>query len=546
MTKSGKQSSGAVAAVTAHVSSNPDLKGRTTGIKKVTLARSSLHDGLSHDSVEENSITRTRDPYIGCTVDGRYKLESVLGEGGMGVVYKCSHTIIGKQVAMKLLRADLARDQEVTERFLNEAKSASAIGNPHIIDISDFGQFPDGSTYFVMEYLDGEPLANLVEGGKLVPVERLLAITRQLAEGLSAAHRAGIVHRDLKPDNIFLVTRGQRKNFVKILDFGIAKVSKSADKLTQAGAVFGTPHYMSPEQAAGTTVDHRCDVYALGVIMYEMASGQLPFDADTFMGILTQHMYKSPPSLREVAKSEVALPPELEAIILKCLSKRAEERYQDMDSLIADLDLLSAGSAPAALAEMAARPDGIQLPENYYPGTSLLPVGPKVAASGFGRTRTQLLVGAGVAFFVLVLATVALVPRGASPEILELKNGLASKSAFAVKVTPPVAGEEPVFARQVLIVASPVEAHVFLGDKDLGSRGVIVEVKEGEKVSLEVRLKGYKSERLEVDGSEDKKVVVLEKTRRAGPAPKNGPKATSPNPPKTQPTVTDPTIVQPW
>ena len=218
----------------------------------------------------------------------------MLGEGGMGVVYKAQRKVFDRPAALKILRADLAKNSEVLDRFVTEARAASGIGNDHIVDVFDFGEVPDGSTYFAMEYLEGETLGARISRGR-VDVAAVVALGAQLAEGLAAAHAAQIIHRDLKPDNVFIIEKSGA-DFIKILDFGIAKVIGIDNKLTRAGAVFGTPHYMSPEQCRGSPVDHRTDIYSLGVILYEMSVGRVPFDAENPLTILSMHLNELPRS----------------------------------------------------------------------------------------------------------------------------------------------------------------------------------------------------------------------------------------------------------
>ncbi|MFO0568794.1 MAG: serine/threonine-protein kinase [Polyangiaceae bacterium] len=544
-------------AATAPPGSTPTPAAADAGpLKLVTVVANSMADV----EFETSQVTRVptererNDKYLGTTIDGRYKVERILGEGGMGVVYRCTHTIIGKKVAMKVLRADLARDKEVTERFLNEARSASAIGNPHIIDISDFGLLPDGSTYFVMEFLEGIPLTQVVEGGKPVPVPRLVHIARQLAEGLSAAHRAGIVHRDLKPDNIQLVARGGEKDFVKILDFGIAKVSTGTEgRLTRAGAVFGTPHYMSPEQAAGAPVDHRGDIYSYGVMLYELASGKVPFDADNFMGILTQHMYKAPVPIRALVPAPQEVPPGLEAIVLKCLSKRPEQRYQSMEEVLEDLQKLESGAIPAAVPEMMNRSGGFNVPADYFKTGVQAGMPAPMPASPFelgaGRSRFPMYAGiAGVMAAVgIVIGIFALGSNGkAQPE--GTSSATAQPSPTPTTKAPEPAPEPAKPAKkQVVIAIEPIDAHVFSGSDDLGASPVLIELGDGEKKTVELRRDGFKPKELTVDGSEAKLSVKLVRIPGARYIPPKKPDEKKPGgKPGGGKTGGDPTIVDPW
>ena len=277
------------------------------------------------------------DPLVGLAFD-KYKVISRIGEGGMGLVYEAEHTVIEKRVAMKILREDFSRRPEVVERFRQEAKSASRIGHENIVDISDFGTTPHGSSYFVMEYLEGEDLANVLAREGTLPTDRIAHVLLQCCRALGAAHDKGIVHRDIKPENIFLVSRGNRRDFVKIVDFGIAKMSDietegaPGRKLTKTGMIFGTPEYMSPEQAAGKALDHRVDIYALGVILFEGLTGRVPFVGDSFMGILTQHMFEEAPPLRDV-NPRVSTSAEMEMVVYKALAKDPDQRYQTMKEL---------------------------------------------------------------------------------------------------------------------------------------------------------------------------------------------------------------------
>ncbi|OQB14108.1 MAG: Serine/threonine-protein kinase StkP [Deltaproteobacteria bacterium ADurb.Bin207] len=502
------------------------------------------------------------DPYIGSTFDGRYKVESILGEGGMGVVYRGRHKVIDKAVAIKVLRVDLARDAEVSERFLREARATSAIDNPHIIDISDFGTLPDGSTYFVMEYLDGKPLTSVFDDeGHPVPITRLIHIAKQIAVGLGAAHDRQIVHRDLKPDNVFLIRHGDEKDFVKILDFGIAKTASETAKLTRHGSVFGTPHYMSPEQAAGAAVDHRTDIYSLGVIMYEMASGRLPFDADNFMGILTQHLYQAPVPIRALVPPQ-DIPAGLEAIILKCLSKKLQLRYQSMQELIADIDKLSEGQAPGAIDEMTSRSGGFNVPADFF--KSAMPVAVPATPAHLQKKRPWLLM-AGIASLVVATAAVLGVvllhdDKGAALSTPVVASDQLPVTPPSTSTTPsPIVSAAPTTRFiDVMIVSNAPNAEILLGDKRLGEAPNLVPVPEGQTVQVTVRAAGYASQTVELDGSEKRRNIVLRAQSLGRSAPKSTettdrtphrpPPASTPSPPnpKTPPTMGTGEIINPW
>lgn len=282
-------------------------------------------------------------PLLGTLVAERYLVEEYLGEGGMGMVYLARHVTLEKQVALKVLHGEFSRKPDLVERFLQEAKSASRIRNPHIIDITDFGVAEQGFVFFAMEFLEGRDLHALLhqttdEGG-LLPWRRTRRIFLQVCSALSAAHEKGVIHRDLKPENIFLVDNAEQKDYVKLLDFGIAKMQAldgepdGERKLTKTGMIFGTPEYMAPEQAKGEQPDHRVDVYAMGCLLYQMVTGAVPFSGDSFMAVLAKHMASPVPAIDEEALSKSGAPPAIVDVIMKALAKDRGHRYSDMAEL---------------------------------------------------------------------------------------------------------------------------------------------------------------------------------------------------------------------
>jgi eukaryotic-like serine/threonine-protein kinase len=283
------------------------------------------------------------DPLLGTVVDGRYRVARVLGEGGAGTVYEVVHETLGRSYAMKVLRRDVATDAALAARFIQEARTTASLKHPHVVAITDFGNLPDKTPYYVMEHLQGETLAQAVKSAGRLPTARAVRIILQVASALSAAHEAGIIHRDLKPENLFLV-RGHGRDSgdpdeVRVVDFGAAKIA-GARRITKTGIVFGTPHFMAPEQASGQPVDHRADIYALGVIMYQLLAGRLPFEADTLMGVLTQHMFADPVRFADDAaeSDEAKLLVALEHVTMRAMAKKPEHRFQTMAALGAEVE----------------------------------------------------------------------------------------------------------------------------------------------------------------------------------------------------------------
>jgi serine/threonine-protein kinase len=532
------------------------------------------------------------DLLIGQTI-GNYLVTQKLGEGGMGSVYLAEHPSIGKKVALKVLHSEFSTNQEVAARFFHEAKAVNDIGHPNIVDIVDFGILQSAGgreqlVYFIMEYLAGMTLSHLIRAEAPLPPERALTIALQVADALSASHKCGIVHRDLKPDNIILLQRGRERDFVKLLDFGIAKLTGGnamGSHRTRTGIVMGTPAYMSPEQCEGRdSLDLRTDVYALGIVMYEMLTGRVPFLGEGYGEILVQHLTQRP-----IPPSQFRmLPPHVEVVVMKALEKRPDMRYPTMEEFMRamtdSVGYVEAHGGVGGFLQRQLMPSSAPLPSmrltpapmTPLPGTLIAPhlstPVPTTLSSAAGQART----GAGqlppprskVGYIVAGLAVVAAAVIGIVVAVTKDKAVVASAGSdasvdsaqIAMITTPPIdaavavvtpdapavgsagvatgsntgsgatgsnAAPDSDATSEIDVISAPPGAKIFVNGLDTGKvtpDTLSFPKNEAKKISIALRLRGYSTFTFKaVDATESsQQKVELVKQKSSTPGPGSG------------------------
>ena len=488
-------------------------------------------------------------PELGDVIDGKYRLVHLLGQGGMGSVYEAEHIQIAKKIAVKFLKTELLQEAEYTQRFIREARAASATGHKSIVDIHDIGQSAEGDLYLVMELLEGESLADLLDKQPMLGVSQAAYITAHILSALAAAHEHGIVHRDIKPENTFLEYTGQTWPEVKLLDFGASKIAEvagpQAGRLTATGIVLGTPYYMSPEQAKGLLdVDHRADLYAVGVLLYETLTGRLPFSGANYNQVMAAVLSEPFDTPRTINPS---LPEELERVVLRAMMRDRSQRYQSASQMLQDLLPFVEEKATATIAI----PRGVSLLGASYMSaegssglTPPLPAdvsGSIVVPRGDFTTTVHRgipvwAVIAGTALFVAAIAvgaTLFMVWLGVNdraaeapqPEVLptktipvtpvpDLDNATLSPNPGVPEVVlPPGDASVTVVSEDIEITLSglPPNAAVFLGDAPV--EGHVLRMRRGGgEIEVRVELAGHRPWRRVLSSPEESSTidVVLE------------------------------------
>ncbi|GMR21903.1 MAG: hypothetical protein BMS9Abin37_0224 [Acidobacteriota bacterium] len=390
------------------------------------------HDGtILSDTADTVSF---EEQAVGKTLDGKYRIDGFLKRGGMGAVYRGTHVMLNKPVAIKLIKPELVSSTDVVQRFLREARAAAHLSHPNIVTVHDLGQTADGTLYIAMELVDGSSLKELIVSEGAWEPKRTVRLFKGIGSALALAHREGIVHRDLKPQNIMVSRDSEGNEIPKLLDFGIAKTFEpSSPALTSTGMVLGTPHYMSAEQAKGQPADQRSDLYALGVILYEMLVGRVPFDDTSIPQILIKHLSEppEPPNARGAS-----IPTELEAVVLRCLEKEPDDRYQSAEELMNALD-----AVPDTAAQDVAVPTIAVTPE------------PVAATKPVEATRETTLAGAAAA---------ASPPLPPFPSLSVARSATATMRAHEVRTAETKAGASRFLLFGFLVVAVVALIALFL------------------------------------------------------------------------------------
>jgi len=485
----------------------------TTEPNKTIVASSAVPQPITGEFAKIPSPT----DLIGTVLLGRYRVLSHIGDGGMGSVYLVEHTTILKKLAIKVLSRALSSRADYIDRFLREARAASVINHPNVVEITDFGSTADGSPFFVMEFLQGEDLSHTVAREGAMPWARARPIMLQICAALQAAHEQGIVHRDMKPGNCLRIKHGSNGDYIKVLDFGIAKIQSSEAEekaLTQTGTVIGTPEYMSPEQGWGHPVDHRSDIYAVGVILYELLTGGVPFTGETMMEILNRHIYEVP----DINHPNIS--PEIGAVILKAMQKDRGLRFQSMSEMIGAIEAVGTGAQPVQVVDEEIKaPWGLHTARYSTAVTRLTSAHrapneaaitettPAVQPPRRGNGMIFGLVGVGVAAAVAIAFMLGgggdpQPPAGPAPTTPPVAEATPDPKPEALPTPPPVV-LDPAAEKVRLDVATPgVEAQI-LDARDEAIYGMTnspdgIEVKKGDTLELILRAAGYEDQRFTV------------------------------------------------
>ncbi len=438
------------------------------------------------------------------TVLGSYRLLQLLGEGGMGRVYIAEHTRLGRRVAIKTLRSEFADKPGAVKRFFQEARAVNQIKNDNIVDITDFIEEEGGENYYIMELLEGRSLRDVILQEGALPVPRTLGIAVQVADALAAVHDAGVVHRDLKTENIFLIERGGQRDFVKLLDFGVAKLVEQPDgqslHKTAEGAILGTPEYMSPEQASGGKVDYRTDIYAFGIILYEMLTGAKPFTAKSFGELVIKHLTVKPVKPSKLKDRALRLPRALENLILHCLEKDAQKRPQSMAEI--GQQLRSIGRAESVQLESFVEPTApVRRPRRRL--AALVVIGLLLVAGAIGIGLQLHSTDATVAPDVDPAGTVVSEPEPESPAVEPAEQD-----------PPPL--EPPQVELAFDSQPSGAEVRKPGANEPLGVTPFEISLERSSReVVFEFQLDGYRGERRQISLAEDALVEATLEKRRA-------------------------------